>query len=187
MRRRPARWVVIIQNTPSSANTTPLISGVLPVVHVPLSGFAAVTTEASSPTGTAAFGGGFLGRRSDCSSDVGVIVARHQPGRPERAQARHHGTWHGHHCSLCQSRLTQAERDQVAAGTLIPGPWSDMISGTSMASPIRPASEALLRQANPTWSPYAIKSAIMTSAVQTVKLANGATATTTAGASAPVT
>ena len=73
--------------------------------------------------------------------------------------------------------LTQAERDAVAAGTLIPDPWADMISGTSMSSPHSAGVGALLRQANPTWSPYAIKSAIMTSALQNVKLANGATDT----------
>ena len=49
-----------------------------------------------------------------------------------------------------------------------------MISGTSMSSPHSAGLGALLKQANPTWTPYAIKSAIMTSAAQSVKLANGA-------------
>ncbi len=73
--------------------------------------------------------------------------------------------------------LTLAERDAVAAGTLIPAPYADMISGTSMSSPHSAGVGALLRQANPTWTPYAIKSAIMTSALQNVKVANGATDT----------
>lgn len=64
--------------------------------------------------------------------------------------------------------LDQAQRDQVAAGTLVPPPAWDTLNGTSMASPHVAGVALLLKQANPTWGPGAIKSALMTSAFSTL-------------------
>jgi hypothetical protein len=72
-----------------------------------------------------------------------------------------------------RATLTAAQHDQVIAGTLTPPAAIGTLSGTSMATPHIVGAAALLRQAYPSWSPAAIKSALMTSA-SAVKLPGGA-------------
>lgn len=69
--------------------------------------------------------------------------------------------------------LSQAQHDAVALGNFTPRANAASLQGTSMSSPHVAGAAALLRQLYPSWSPAAIKSALMTS-TNDVKLASGA-------------
>ncbi len=64
--------------------------------------------------------------------------------------------------------LTEAEKAGVIAGTFVPPAAWDSYQGTSMSSPHIAGVALLLKQANPTWGPGAIKSAMMTTAYSTL-------------------
>lgn len=61
----------------------------------------------------------------------------------------------------------QAQRDGIANGSLVPGSAWSAYNGTSMSSPHVAGLAALLKQLHPGWSPAAIKSALMTTAMPT--------------------
>src|SRR5450830_225765 len=64
--------------------------------------------------------------------------------------------------------LTAAQHNAVTAGTLTPPSAYDSYQGTSMSSPHVAGLAMLLHQSHPTWSPAAIKSALMTTGYTTL-------------------
>ena len=69
--------------------------------------------------------------------------------------------------------ILAGQTPDVANG--LKGEYFQYLSGTSMAAPETAGIAALLKQANPDWSPSTIKSAIMTTAYQDVVLEDGET------------
>ncbi|MEN9631095.1 MAG: hypothetical protein RJA10_4323, partial [Pseudomonadota bacterium] len=171
---------VIILNRPAegavgaSANTTPIISAVLPTVHVPNSGFAKVTAEAMLAAGNASFGAavqsaGVIAPVMNTSSSRG-------PNQHDSSLLKPDITAPGTDiiAGYTAADVSLAERATIVAGTAFGRQGADLLTGTSMSAPHVAGAAALVRQANPGWSPAAIKSALMTSALQNVKLASGA-------------
>ena len=73
---------------------------------------------------------------------------------------------------LLKPDVTAPGVDILAAVSPDTGRAFDLLSGTSMSSPHVAGIGALLKDAHPTWSPAAIKSALMTSASDTIDAAN---------------
>jgi hypothetical protein len=70
---------------------------------------------------------------------------------------------------------TTPQPDQTTADNGPPGNFYMAIAGTSMSSPHSAGVSALVKASHPTWTPEEIKSALMTSSVQTVVKEDGTT------------
>ncbi|MDP1534478.1 MAG: S8 family serine peptidase, partial [Rubrivivax sp.] len=159
-------------NLPASATSLFVVAASIPMVHLQTTHEAQVFAHAAAG-GMASFSGGV---------QVAGIVAPVMSGSSSRGPNKGDAnmlkpdiTAPGTDIIAAYSdrTITGAQRDQIVGGTLLPLPATNMISGTSMSSPHIAGMAALMKQANPSWSPAAIKSALMTSAQPIVKLANG--------------
>ncbi len=163
---------MVLINT--SANTLNADLHSVPSIHLAHTDRTAVRTYAAGGAGTGAFS---IGRTQVPGFAFAPVMNNSSSRGPNRADAdvmKPDITGPGTDILAAVSApLSLADRNAVMAGTLIPPQAEANYTGTSMSSPHVAGAGALLKQAKPGWSPYAIKSALMTSALQSVKLANG--------------
>ena len=138
----------------------------VPTVHVTTADGAAIKTYAQTPGATASLTNFYIGTtaapimanfssRGPNGGDGNVLKPDlTAPGVDVIAQVT--------------PALSQADRDAVAAGTLVPGAAWASYQGTSMSSPHVAGVALLLKQAHPSWGPGAIKSALMSTAYSTL-------------------
>ena len=164
---------MIIQNTPATADTQINQPYVLPTVH--LAAAASTTVLAYVPTAgsTGAFSGavqqpGTIAPVMASFSSRGPNIANGNILKPDISAPGVDVI-----AAFLDSSLTQAQHDAVVAGAFTAAANATSLQGTSMASPHIAGIAALMKQAHPTWSPAAIKSALMTT-TNSVKLASGA-------------
>ena len=160
---------VIIANVAGGVNTIINQAHVLSTVHLAQTqGDALKAFMAATPDGTAALGE--IHTIPDTTVQAPIVSDRSSRG-PNVANANilkpdlsAPGT---NVLAGVTADLTLAQRDAVAAGGVAPSAEWEFYSGTSMASPHVAGVAALLKQQHPSWSPAAIKSALMTTAFST--------------------
>ncbi|QTN30634.1 S8 family peptidase [Rhodoferax sp. AJA081-3] len=138
----------------------------VPSVHVNAADGAAIKTYAQAGGGTAAIGTYFNAGKP---APIMAGFSSRGPNAGDANMLKPDLTAPGVDIiAAVTAGLTNAERDAVANGTLVPvAEWSSY-QGTSMSSPHVAGLAALIRQMRPTWSPAAIKSALMTTSMSTL-------------------
>jgi subtilisin family serine protease len=141
---------MVLVNTPTSANTTPFVSYAIPAVHLTNSVYDAVKGYAAVAGASATINGANIVTNAQAPftasfSSRGPLLASGDLLKPDII----------------------APGQDILAGVAPPnngGRLFGLYSGTSMSSPHVAGIAALLKGLHPSWSPMAIKSAIMTTA-----------------------
>lgn len=138
----------------------------VPTVHVTAADGAFINTYAASLTGTASLSAFYTGVKP---APVMAGFSSRGPNQGDGNVLKPDLTAPGVDIIAAVSPgLTVAQRNAIVAGTLVPPPDWASYQGTSMSSPHVAGSSLLLKQAHPSWSPAAIKSALMTTAYTTL-------------------
>ena len=163
---------MIIQNTPATADTTVLQPYVVPTVHLTAAMSTTVLPYAATAGATAAFS-----PAAQASGVVAPVMASFSSRGPSLADAnilKPDITAPGVDviaAFVADDSTQQAVHDAIVNGARA-GTAATSLQGTSMSSPHIAGIAALMKQLHPTWSPAAIKSALMTVAGD-VKLPDG--------------
>jgi subtilisin family serine protease len=168
---------VIIANTPASANTILNQPHSVSTVHIAAADTAKLKDYIAATPGAEASLGNLRGIVDPTvaapvmngSSSRGPNVANANIMKPDLTAP---GT---DILAAVSADLTQAQRNAIAAGGEAPAKDFAFYTGTSMASPHVAGIAAVLKQRHPDWTPAAIKSALMTTAYDTItdKLTSG--------------
>lgn len=138
----------------------------VPTVHVTVADGTAIKTYAQSAGATAGIGQFYIGTKP---APIMASFSSRGPNQGDSNVMKPDMTAPGVDVvAQVTPALSQADRDAVVAGTLVPGPAWASYQGTSMSSPHVAGIALLLKQAHPTWGPAAIKSALMTTAYSTL-------------------
>ena len=172
---------LIIQNVPAiggtgaSNNSVVLQPYVIPTVHLVNTSYAPINDYvlAQGAAATAGFGPGV--QQANVVAPVMSDSSSRGPNQGNLNILKPDITAPGNDivAGWIDTTITQGQHDLMRFGVFTPKSNATSISGTSMASPHVAGAAALLKQLNPSWSPAAIKSALMTTTTG-VKRANGA-------------
>lgn len=145
---------MILANTPTGATTTLPILHVIPTVHIPF-------TDLTTYNGMKAYA-----NSAGATATINAATLVFNVASPLTASFSSRGPMLAGGGSLLKPDLIAPGQD-ILAGVAPPGNSGrlyDLYSGTSMSSPHVAGLAALMKEAQPRWSPMAIKSALMTTA-----------------------
>lgn len=138
----------------------------VPTVHVSAADGALIQAHAASGTGTAALSKFGV---TKVPAPIMAGFSSRGPNRFDGNQLKPDVTGPGVDIvANVAPSMTEAERDAIASGSAAGKQAWASYQGTSMSSPHIAGIATLLRQQHPTWSPAAVKSALMTTATPTL-------------------
>ena len=170
---------MVLQNVPAigatiaSNNGTVLQPYVIPTVHLTNSSYTTINNYvlAQGAAATASFSPGV-----QAIGVVAPVMASFSSRGPNQANGNIlkpdiSGPGVDIIAGYIDTSLSQAQHDGVVNGSFTAAANATSLQGTSMSSPHVAGAAALLKGAHPTWTPAAIKSALMTTTTD-IKLAN---------------